>query len=680
MPPVVSQRPVCQPLAVIVLLAGALGFGGTGCRDAGSRNRWELLSPDGRLRVELMLDDESGTLGYSLARDDRILLEPGPLGITTGQGAFVRGLRPVDATRRRVDESYRLPAGKRRERTVAGRELVLLLENAVGGRMELVVRAHDDGMAYRYRVAGIAGAGVRSEESGFSVPQGAQGFLLPYDLEGLLFFGTYEMAPARVSAGTATTSSGWAYPALFELPGGQDFLLITEADLDKGYCGTRLAPEPEGTLYRVRFPAEREGNGIGPVEPVVADDLVTPWRVVLAGDAATLVSSTLVDDLSRPGPQEDTSWIRPGRAAWSWLTQGTGDPALQRDYIEFAAGLGWEYVLVDAEWDQWPEAEEAMAALAAEAGAAGVGLLLWYNSGGTHTLNEISPRDRMLDPEVRRAEMEKIAAWGVAGIKVDFFESDKQDRIRQYLDILEDAADHHLLVNFHGATVPRGWQRTHPHLMAHEAVRGAEYFRLPEVAGRPGADTHLWNVFARNVVGSMDYTPVVFEDALREGELPYAHSLAQAVLFESGLQHFADQADHQLHKGYRAVFADHPWLRDLLADVPVAWDDTRLLEGHPGTHAVLARRSGTTWWIAAIAGTDVTIDAAIPLAFLEEGPHDLELVAEGQEPDDLVRTVRTVQPGSTLALSLTPRTGVLARLTPAGDGRAGAHRIELLDK
>jgi hypothetical protein len=294
-----------------------------------------------------------------------------------------------------------------------------------------------------------------------------------------------------------------------------------------------------------------------------------------------------------------------------------------------------------------------------------VGVLLWYNSGGDHTLNEATPRDRMLDPTVRGDEMARLRDWGVAGIKVDFFESDKQDRIQQYLGILEDAADHGLLVNFHGATLPRGWQRTYPHLMTHEAVRGAEYFRVWEAAARPDADSHLFYVFARNVVGSMDYTPVVLEDALREVELPYAHSLAEAVLFESGLQHFADRADHDPDHGYRALFATHPFVRDLLAAVPVAWDDTRLLDGDPRSHAILGRRHGETWWIAAIAGTDDAVDREIPLDFLEGGEYRMELVTRGDTgPDSLERSETSVTPSSTLRVSLAPRDGLLARLTP----------------
>jgi hypothetical protein len=273
----------------------------------------------------------------------------------------------------------------------------------------------------------------------------------------------------------------------------------------------------------------------------------------------------------------------------------------------------------------------------------------------------------MLDRGVRRAEMERIAAWGIAGIKVDFFDSDKQDRIQQYLDILRDAADFELLVNFHGATLPRGWQRTYPHLMTHEAVNGVEYYMGPT---GPDAANHVHYVFIRNVVGSMDYTPVAFESALAKQELTYAHSLALSVLFESGLQHFAGRADGASDSGYAAVFADSPFVEEFLSDVPVAWDDTRLLSGHPDTHAVLARRSGATWYVAGIRaawpdGGGGDADLAIALDFLSgDGPHDVRCITVGDTPDALALEEQTLGPDDELTMALVPDDGFACTLRP----------------
>jgi len=196
-------------------------------------------------------------------------------------------------------------------------------------------------------------------------------------------------------------------------------------------------------------------------------------------------------------------------------------------------------------------------------------------------------------------------------------------------------------------------------------VRGAEYFRVSELAARPDADSHLFDVFARNVVGSMDYTPVVFEDGLAESDLPYAHSLAQAVLFESGLQHFADRADVDPTAGYRAVFAAFPFVAELLAAVPVSWDDTLLVGGTPHSHAVLARRKGDTWWLAGIAGNDDTVELAVPLSFLADGLYDVELATrDPADPRGLTLVTSSWASSDTLELTLAPRDGFLARLVP----------------
>lgn len=673
-PPLPHPRARYRPVVVAV----ALSLTGVGCSDEEPTAQvFRLSSPDGRLSLAATLggtdaaDGASDALRYTLEREGVALLQSSPLGIVTDRASFVDGLSLVRSESREIHEPYRTRAGKRLDRIVAGNELTLTLVGESGDELDVIFRAHDDGVAVRYRLVGTGDVVVRQEHTGFRLVEGSTGFMMPYDVQGVFFLGTYEQMPSEMAAGEPTSATGWAYPALFEVgpteADGAPWLLLTEAALGESYCGTRLAPEPEGTLYRVTFPVEQEGNGVGEVEPRDALPLETPWRVIMAGDLATIVGSTLVDDLSPPSLVEDPSWIEPGRAAWSWLTQDTGDVALQQQYVEFAAEMGWEYVLVDAKWDQWPDVASRMPGLIDTARASSVDVLLWYNSGGEHnSILDATPRDRMLDRATRRAEMQRISDWGAAGIKVDFFESDKQDRIQQYLAILQDAADFQLLVNFHGATLPRGWQRTYPNLMTHEAVRGAEYFRQTEIIERPNADTHLFYLFARNVVGPMDYTPVVFEDGLAESELPYSHSLAQAVLFESGLQHFADQADQSPNAGYRAVFARFPFVAELLSLVPVAWDDTRLLEGSPRTHAVVARRAGDIWWLAGIAGTDDSVEVSAALTFLGGGDFECRLVTQDPaDPRGLVHTETILSASSTVDVSLSPRDGFLARLAPA---------------
>ncbi|CAN5734281.1 hypothetical protein BH24BAC1_BH24BAC1_40160 [soil metagenome] len=195
--------------------------------------------------------------------------------------------------------------------------------------------------------------------------------------------------------------------------------------------------------------------------------------------------------------------------------------------------MGWEYSLVDANWNEMKGGNLEM--LAKYAQEKNVGLLVWYNSGGAHNTVTEQPRDIMSDPVRRKEEMKKLQALGIKGIKVDFFQSDKQFIMQQYLDILKDAAAHHILVNFHGCTIPRGWSRTWPNLVSMESARGAEtyIFSGEFPAKAPLHNVHL--VFTRNIIGSMDYTPVTFSDNRYKRLTTNAHELALGVVFESGI-------------------------------------------------------------------------------------------------------------------------------------------------
>jgi alpha-glucosidase len=601
---------------------------------------WALSSPDGSLRAALRwveaanedIEDGETSLQYALYRDGKTLLDWSPLGLETNTADFRTQLTVNGTATASVEEVYTAIHGKSRERLHQANTLTLSATDPAGVPLAITFRAADDGVAYRYRLSAPEAVTVLSEASGFNVAASESAWMTPYDLGGALFGGAYEQVPQAVATGDSTEASGWAFPALFEA-GEADWLLITEADLSGDYCGSRLHEIPDGKRYPIRFPRSGEGMGVGAAEPTSTGPFDTPWRVIIAGDLHTVVESTLVEDLSAPSRVADPSWIRPGIAAWSWFSQYTGGPDLQREYIAFAAEMGWEHVLIDEGWDRWSESDTVVPALIEEAAAEGVGIFLWYNSGGEHNLNPGTPRDQMGDPELRDEAMAKISGWGAAGIKVDFFESDKQDRIQQYLGIAADAAAHELMVNFHGATLPRGWSRTYPNIVTHEAVHGAEYYETPIEGPRPIDNVRF--AFTRNVVGPMDYTPLTFAAAQEEVGTSYAHQLALAVVFESGVQHFADRGDANPELGFRKLFADYPFTREVLMDVPAAWEETLLLEGHPDSHIVLARRSGTTWYVGAINGTDSTLSIGLEPSFLAEEEYELTAIIDGNTDREL---------------------------------------------
>jgi hypothetical protein len=482
--------------------------------------------------------------------------------------------------------------------------------------------------------------------------------MLPHDRAGR-YTPAYENLYREVEAGTfSPTGVGWDFPATFRTPGGA-WVLLTESALDRGYAGTHLEWDPLEKLYRVHFPEGGEGMGIGDVHPASALPWEMPWRVVEVGDrAGDRVESSLVTHLAPPPAAGDWSWVQPGRASWSWWSASDSprDPAALRSFYDLAAEMGWEYSLIDANWNLMPD--DTVRALVEYGKQKGVGTLLWYNSGGPHNVVTEQPRDRMLDPERRRAELARLEAMGVKGVKVDFWQSDKQDRIRQYLDLFDDAAAHHLVVDTHGSTIPRGWQRTHPNLVSLEAVHGAESYKFdpafPEIA--PSRNVML--VFTRNAIGPMDYTPVTLSDVDNPHLTSNAHELGLAVAFESGIQHFADRVE-----AYRALPAE---AKDLLKSVPAAWDETRLLAGDPSSYAVVARRKGQEWWIGAISGEEAPRPLDLDLSFLPAGRYELTLAADGAGPRELRTERRPLRRGEHLGVQLLPRGGVLMRLRFTG--------------
>jgi hypothetical protein len=377
----------------------------------------------------------------------------------------------------------------------------------------------------------------------------------------------------------------------------------------------------------------------------------------MAGDGlASIVESTLVTDLSAPTDLADISWIHPGRASYSWWKDDDAskkEDVLDR-YIDLASAMTWEYSLIDANWHMLPDG--ALERVIDHARQQHVGIILWYNSGGPHNdVTEWGPRDRLFDPDKRRAEFARIAALGVKGVKVDFWHSDKQQLIRLYYDMMTDAAAAHLLIDFHGSTIPRGWSRTFPNLVSMEAVFDAEQYKYQARMSEQGAWHNTVLPFTRNVIGPMDYTPVTFSDAKFPHQTTNAHELALSVVFESGLVHFAD--------GPEAYAALPEAAKQFLKDVPVAWDDTRLVDGMPGKLAVIARRRGTTWWVGGISGATEPQTVPLDLSFLDDGEFDVIIVRDAALPRQMVTESATMRAIDRVNIPLLPRGGFALRFS-----------------
>ncbi|MCQ9134221.1 glycoside hydrolase family 97 protein [Streptomyces hilarionis] len=585
-------------------------------------------------RARVTLDDATGTLGLTVSRDGRTVLEPSPLGIVTEGADLSQGLRFLHREDRTVKERYRTASGKRLERTVRMRETRLSFAGAAGARVDLVVRASADGVAYRYVLP--AGHGdVLGETSAFRLPADADAWLSTYRVDN-------EGQFAQYTAATAPTGA-YSEQALFATPGG--YALLAESDLAGGYSGARLAHTQGSGAYRVQLADERV-DADGP--------LATTWRAVVAGDLATVTRSTFTDDLAPAAKVADPSWIRPGTVLWTWLAGGrTAGQSLaaQQAYVDYAAERGWPYEAVDSGWyfkkDQWDvtdpdwQTTSWMPQLVRYARAKGVGIVVWIHQRDLDT------------PEERARWLPTLERWGVKGVKIDFMNSEAQSMLRWYDAILPETAAHHLMVDFHGSTVPKGIQRTWPHVMTLEGVGGEEK--------RTNTAAHLTTLpFTRNVVGSMDFTPGGFQ---RVGLRPDtdAAELGLTVAYESGLQMFA---------GTPESYDARPLARAFMEQVPAAWDDTRLLAGRPGQEAVLARRSGDRWFLGGVyAGAART--AAVPLA-LGPGRWLVETVRDGA--DGLVQDRRVLRGGATLSVDVLADGGFAALACPWRPGVATCHR------
>lgn len=632
----------------IGLVAAALAHGATGSARAsehGTGGSWSVRSPDGSLAFHVRQTERGGLEYRADTRDGRRVLGWSQLGVVTSVVDQTRPDAPVvadftstidfqGAKTGSVDETYRMKTGKRAQNRASASSLALSFSDVETGKgLRIDIRVFDEGFGFRHVLTDESTlmTSLIEEATSFEVGEDGRHWGQPYDFAGV-FRPAYETPYVDgVASGTAvseTQGTGWSFPSLFRTGGGV-WLLLHESNVGPGDHGSHLKPEAPGGVYEVAFPLEGSALGFG--RDITASTLpwTMPWRLgIVSDDLAGIVESNLVFHLSEPSRIRDTRWIKPGLSSWSWWSDHASSRNLEalKRYIDLAAGMGWPYSLVDANWNTIGETagETAMEELVAYAGERNVSLTFWYNSGGRHNAVTEQPRNVMSDPRRRRAELDKLRRLGVKGIKVDFFQSDKQDVMSLYLDVLEDAADCGIMVVFHGSTIPRGWARTWPNLMSMESVRGAEFYTFPsspdygELA--PYQNTIL--AFTRNVIGSMDYTPVSYTPQRTERRTTNGHETALAVLFESGIQHISASAG-----SLRALPA--PYL-EYFRNLPAAWDETRFVHGHPGRDAVIARRRGQRWYVAGINGVDEAKTLELDLSFIDPGTKSGVLLHDGE--------------------------------------------------
>jgi len=549
-------------------------------------------------------------------------------------------------------------------------ELRLELEGGWG----LVVRAHDDGVAYRFTTSLPDSVTIRDEQATFRF---AGNYTAVFGADSL-WMSHQEPLYERFPLDSLPEGIKGLTPLVLEVEGGPR-LVIMESALES-YPGLHVARSGDRTIVGVfpRFALAEDRSDIENVSvaesaPYIARTAGTrafPWRILaIAEDDRALLENQLVFKLAPEIRIEDPSWIRPGKVAWDWWNDRNFhgvdfragiNQRTYREYVDFAGEYGIEYVILDLGWSPVDSlttmaGDMDVPALVEYARERDVGIILWALW-------------KPLDDDMERV-LDRWSEWGVVGTKVDYMQRDDQAMVDFYWRLGQEAAERRLLVDLHGAYKPAGLRRAYPNVITREGVRGLEYNKWSSDI-TPGHDVTL--PFTRMIAGPMDYTPGAMINAAREehravftrpmSQGTRAHQLALYVVFESPLQMLADNPQH-----YRR----EPEVSRFIASVPVTWDETRPLLGRSGEYVAVARRNGDVWWVGALTDWNPRT-LRLDLSFLGEGRYEMELYRDGMNADrygsDFVREVRSVTRGETVEAELSAGGGWIARLAvrPAG--------------
>lgn len=588
-----------------------------------SINAQEIISPNGKIKVVLNSPNKNPshecffTILYKTGNSFVEVLTDSKLGVSRIDEQFTNNLDFIAASKSvSIHDRYEMICGKRRWCENFGTQKIFHFENSNHQPLNIVFRVYNDGVAFRYEFPDHSDAvkSIIGEATTYVLPDSTNRWMQPFE-------GSYEnFYPFNKTGIDEKGKQEWGYPALFKVNNQGIWGLISEAGISENNCAARLNNEQNKNQYKVVYPSA--GTKDAPTGVVAALPWNSQWHTIIVGNLSGIVESTLITDVSKPNTLKETEWIKPGAVAWIYWAYNHGSKDYKKvvEYIDLAKEMNWPYVLIDWEWDVMTNGGNITDAVS-YAKSKGIKPLIWYNSGSSWL--GPTPNDRLLTAEKRAKEFAWLNAIGVYGIKVDFFAGDRQDMMKYYIDIMNDATKYHLLVNFHGATVPRGWARTYPNLLSTEAVYGAEWYNNGPVLTDKAAGHNTTLPFTRNVIGSMDYTPVTFSNSQHPHITSYAHELALSVVFESGLQHFADRPS-----AYESLPAAP---KDFLAHVPTSWDDTKLIDGYPGEKIVVARRKKNEWYIGALNGKDTPQTLMLQFNFLTTGTYELQLIKDGND-------------------------------------------------
>ena len=618
--------------------------------------------PDGKLQLTVSCPSANGEVSYAVTYNGKQMLESSPLGMETNVGDFYRGLQLKEHKVTALDTVYEQSRIKASHIHYRANELLCSFVNGEGKNVQITFRVSNNDVAFRYTLPREQGKGsvtVNSERTGFRFPSQTTTFLCPQSDAMIGWKRTkpsYEEeykadAPMNERSGYG---HGYTFPCLFKV-GDDGWVLLSETGVDSRYCGSRLSDWDNG-VYRIAFPMPEENNGNGTVAPAFSLPGSTPWRTVTVGETLKpIVETTVPWDVVEPR-YTTTHDYKPGRGTWSWILWQDGSINYddQVRYVDLAAAMGYEYVLIDNWWDN-NIGRDRMEQFIKYARSKGVEVFLWYSSSGYWNDIEQSPVNRMDNSIARKQEMRWLQSLGVKGIKVDFFGGDKQETLRLYEEILSDADDHGLMVIFHGCTLPRGWERMYPNYVGSEAVLASENL----VFSQHFCDNEAFNAtlhpFIRNAVGCMEFGGVFLNKRLNRGNdggtirrTTDIFQLATAVLFQNPIQNFALAPNN---------LTDAPQIcLDFMKQVPTTWDETRFIDGYPGRYIVLARRHGNTWYIAAVNATAEPLKLKLDLPVL--AGQEVSLYSDDKKMQPQLKLQKIKTDGS-LQLTVQPQGGAV---------------------
>jgi alpha-glucosidase len=660
----------------VPVLLLVLAFLASGIAAFGQAAQPEAVSPSGELKIAFATLEKrepaaAGQLAYSVMFRGKPVFRWSNLSLEVqGQRLLGDTLRIASDKNGQGDETYTLVHGK--SNPVRSRYNAVVIELEETGppnrRLTVEARAFDDGVAFRYIVPdqpAIKELRLVNERSQFDFAKDATTYPLILAGYRTSYEDNYKIMPL------SAMHAGWlaGLPFLAELP-GVAWVALTEAHIE-GYAGMYLSRTNQASVLESRLSPSADAPGLAVNRQT---PLSSPWRVMMiAAEPGRLIESNMVVNLNPPAAIADTSWIKPGKTSWNWWSGSYAEgvsfkPGMNTEtmkhYIDFSAKANLEYALIDAGWsadatgpnDSGGDITRTVPAInmpeiLEHARSKNVRVWLWL-----HWTNV----ERQMDEAFPLYEK-----WGVAGLKIDFMDRDDQWMVDFYRRVVKKAAEHRLLVNFHGAYKPDGLRRTYPNLLTREGVLGLEYTKW---SARVNPDHNVMLAFTRLLAGPMDYTPGGFNNVTREAFVPRgtqpmvmgtrAHQLALFVVYESPFMMVSD---------YPGAYEGQKEL-DFVRAVPVTWDETRVVAARVPDYVAIARRKGDEWYLGAITGWR-PVDLNIPLDFLGGGQYTAEIYADAadatENPKNATRTQEKVAAGSTLKLKLVSGGGAAVRIRQA---------------